>query len=471
MRKKNLIVNMSVIFFASLFFMFSFYLSIFISGEALAKDIMVKAALTVDQTGPVSFQGKAMENTWRWYAEYINEERGGWKDLKGNTVKLKVLCGDTGLKAARTVSLYKKFKGEGALSVFQVTSIEVAAIRSLALRDKMPLPTNSGALVYPLPSPCFGHWADYSACSASMIDYVKEKWEKSDAPWTKKRAPRVAFIGPEGYPSWSASISPEVMRYAKLKGVDVVGKFFIKLRPIDTKPQVLAAKKAGADFIYTGILFSQGGAVVRDLYELGLRGESTKEKEKIEIIGMFPMVPIDMIKLMGGRLEPVKGMRTIGSFAYVGEDLPSMNLLRKYAKKYNELDTLGLAYTCGWFGAIRTAEAIRLALQKVPGDKLTRGDVWDAFLRIKDFDTGGIVASKVTFTEEDRIGMKKVRVDEIINKKGARRKIAYTDYKMLHPIYTEKYARAHGKKSIYSEESLKLLKMKVEDVGYKRIKQ
>ncbi|MDY7038184.1 MAG: hypothetical protein SV375_18730, partial [Thermodesulfobacteriota bacterium] len=87
------------------------------------------------------------------------------------------------------------------------------------------------------------------------------------------------------------------------------------------------------------------------------------------------------------------------------------------------------------------------------------------------FDTGGIIANELTFTEEDRIGMKKVRVDEIINKKGARRKIAHTDYKMLHPIYTEKYAKAHGKKSIYSEKTLKLLKLKIEDVGYKRIKQ
>ncbi|MDY7038730.1 MAG: hypothetical protein SV375_21575, partial [Thermodesulfobacteriota bacterium] len=116
MRKINLSGKMSVVFYASLLFVFSLFGTIFMPGDVLAKDIIVKAALTVDQTGPVSFQGKAMENTWRWYAEYINDVRGGWKDLNGNRVKLKVLCGDTGLKAARTVSLYKKFKGEGALT-------------------------------------------------------------------------------------------------------------------------------------------------------------------------------------------------------------------------------------------------------------------------------------------------------------------------------------------------------------------
>ena len=37
--------------------------------------------------------------------------------------------------------------------------------------------------------------------------------------------------------------------------------------------------------------------------------------------------------------------------------------------------------------------------------------------------------------------------------------------------YTEEYAKDKGKKSIYSEESLKWLKLTTEEVGYKRIKE
>lgn len=439
--------------------------------DVLAKEVVVKVGATLDQTGPLTIEGRKSLTAWEWYEEFINEEKGGWKDVEGNTVKLKVLHGDTGFKPGNTLSLYKKFKAEGVVAITQVGSVELAAVRSAALKDKMPLPTNSGSLVYPLPSPSTGHWPDYSACSAAVIDYVKEKWEKSDAPWTKNRAPKLAFVGPEGYPSWAACITPEVMRYAKLQGVDVVGKFFIPMRPIDTKPQIMSAKAKEADFIFAGLVVPQGGAIARDVYELGLKGDPTKQKGKIEVIGLFPMAALEMIQIAGGKWEAVAGMKIIGSHAYAWEDEPTLKTIRKYAAKHNKTDLLALQYVCAWYAAMRTGEAIRLALQKVPGDKLNRSDVWDAFLEIKDFDTGGIVPSKVTFDEENRIGMKKVRVDEIVGEKGKRQLVTYTDYKMLAPIYTKEYAKAHGKKSIYSDKTLDLLELKAEDVGFETIKE
>ena len=242
--KKRSLVRATAILSITTFFVTLSLVNKCLIREALAKEVVVKIGATMDQTGVIGPQGRKMVTTIRWFEEYVNEELGGWKDLEGNTVKIKFLVGDTGFKPGPTLSLYKKYKAEGVVAVAQIGSVEVAAVRSAALRDKMPLPTNSGALVYPLPSPCNGNWTDYSACSAAVIDYVKEKWEKSDAPWTKKRRPRLALVGPEGYPSWSACITPEVMRYAKLQGVEVVGKFFIKFIPMDTKPQIMSAKKA-----------------------------------------------------------------------------------------------------------------------------------------------------------------------------------------------------------------------------------
>lgn len=444
---------------------------LFIAQMALAGDAVVKVGVAMDQTGPLSIEGRKGLTAWKWYEEYINEEKGGWKDVNGNTVKLEVLEGDTGFKPAKTLSLYKKFKGEGAVAIANVGSVEVAAIRSRALKDKIPLSTNSGSLIYPLPSPCFGHWPDYTACSAAAIDYIKEKWGKSNSPWTKKRRPRMVFMGPEAYPSWQASITPEVMRYAKLQGVDVVGKPFIPIRPIDVKPQILSAKEAGADFIYTGIVVSQGGAVVRDVYDLGLKGDPTKKEGEMEVIGMFPMSALEMIKLAGGRPEAVRDMRIIGSHAYIWEDGPTLELIRKYAKKHGKEELLDHNYVHEWYNAMRTGEAIRRAMKKVPAKDLKGEDVWEAFLTIKDLDTGGIVPSKLTFSEEKRVGLEKVRVDKVVGDKGKRELVTYTDYKMLAPMYTEEYAKAHGKKSIYSMKSLELLKLNVDDVGYKRIKE
>ena len=280
----------------------------------------------------------------------------------------------------------------------------------------------------------------------------------------------MVFMGPEAYPSWQASITPEVMRYAELQGVDVVGKPFIPIRPIDVKSQILSAKAAGADFIYTGIVVSQGGAVVRDVYDLGLKGDPTKKEGEIEVIGMFPMSALEMIKLAGDRPEAVSDMRIIGSHAYILEDGPTLDLIRTYAKKHNKEDQLDHNYVHEWYNAMRTGEAIRRALKKVPAKDLKGEDVLEAFLTIKDFDTGGIVPEKVTFSEGKRVGLEKVRIDKIVGDKGKRELVTYTEYKMLSPMYTKKYAKAHGKKSIYSMKSLELLGLNVDDVGYKRIK-
>lgn len=434
-----------------------------------AKEIVVKVGVAMDQTGPLSPAGRKGVSSWLWYQDYINSEKGGWKDINGNKVILEVIYGDTGFNPAKTVSLYKKFKSEGMVAFGNIGSVEVAAVRNMCLDDKIPSPTNSGSLIYPLPSPCFGHWPDYSACSAAIIDYVKQKWEKSRTPWTKKRPPQLVFIGPEAYPSWEASITPEVMRYAKLQGVKVVGKFFIPINPIDTKSQILAAKAAGADFIYTGVVVSQGGAVIRDLYDLGLKGDPTKQEGKIEGMIMFPITELEMISIAGGREEVGNDVIIVGSQEYAWADKPTLRLIRKYAEKNREIGAFDHNYVHEWYAGMRTDKAIELALQKVSGDKLTGKDVWEGFLRIKDFDTGGILPNKITFSEEDRLGIEKVRIDRFEGKK--RTLVDVTNYKMLAPVYTEEYAKSHGKKSIYSDESLRLLKLTVEEVGFKRIKE
>lgn len=440
----------------------------FFSTPSYAKELMVNVGIAMDQTGPLATSGRKGVSSWQWFEEYLNKEVGGWKDVAGNTVKLKVLYGDTGFTPAKTISLYKKFKDEKIVAFGCMGSVELGSVRAMLLEDKIPAATNSGSLIYPLPSPAFGHWADYTAVSAAVIDYVKDKWEKSKAPWTKKRPPRLAFIGPEGYPSWAAAVPPEVMRYAKLKGVEVAGKFFIPMNPIDTKPQVLSAKGAKTDFIYTGVVVSQAGAVFRDLYDLGLKGDPTKEEGKIECIVMFPVGESELIAYVGGKVEPVQEVIIIGSHEDPWADKPTLKRVRDIATKQGVTKEFDHNYVHEWYAAMRTGEAIRLALQKTPGDKLKGSDVWEGFLKIKGFDTGGVFPNLVTLSEENRLGMNKVRVDKLVVNR--RHLVTNTDYKMLAPLYTKEYAMSHGKKSIYSDETLKILNLTSEKVGYEPIK-
>lgn len=184
---------------------------------------------------------------------------------------------------------------------------------------------------------------------------------------------------------------------------------------------------------------------------------------------MFPLQSEQMIKLAGGRQDVVEGVLVVGSHAYVWEDKPALRLVRKYAEKFGDMEGLDSSYVHEWLSAQYTDKAIEIALQKVPGDKLTGAHVMDAFLRVRNLDSGGIVPTPVSFSEENRVALDKVRVERIQDRKHVL--VTYTDYKMLAPIYTEEYAKQRGKKSIYSDQTLTLLKLTAEQVGYQKIRE
>ena len=75
------------------------------------------------------------------------------------------------------------------------------------------------------------------------------------------------------------------------------------------------------------------------------------------------------------------------------------------------MDDLDHNYVHEWYSAMTTGKAIEMALHKVPADELKGSHVWEAMLSIKGFDTGGIVPNKVTYSEEQRLGIgEKVRL-------------------------------------------------------------
>lgn len=112
--------DMKKTFFAKAVFVSIFLLLALLAlpqANTSAKEITVKVGLATDQTGPLATDGRKGVDAWLWYEEYLNKEKGGWKDIKGNTVTLKVLYGDTGFTPAKTISLYKKFKSEGIVAI------------------------------------------------------------------------------------------------------------------------------------------------------------------------------------------------------------------------------------------------------------------------------------------------------------------------------------------------------------------
>jgi hypothetical protein len=91
-------------------------------------------------------------------------------------------------------------------------------------------------------------------------------------------------------------------------------------------------------------------------------------------------------------------------------------------------------YEAGVLEAMTQVEALRLAMQKVPFEKLTPRDVLrHGFFQIKNLPTGDISSTPLTYGEGDVEGVDQVRIDQVQNGKSVKVGI----YPLRH-IYTRK---------------------------------
>ena len=71
-------------------------------------------------------------------------------------------------------------------------------------------------------------------------------------------------------------------------------------------------------------------------------------------------------------------------------------------------------YLHGVVEAMIQVEALRLAMKKVPADKLTPRDVLEqGFYKIKKLATGDMSSTPLTYGEGDIEGVDKVRIDQV----------------------------------------------------------
>jgi hypothetical protein len=91
-------------------------------------------------------------------------------------------------------------------------------------------------------------------------------------------------------------------------------------------------------------------------------------------------------------------------------------------------------YEAGVLEGMIQVEALRLAMQKVPFEKLTPRDVLQqGFYQIKNLDTGEISSTPLTYGKGDIEGVDQIRIDQVQNGKSVKVGI----YPMHH-IYTKK---------------------------------
>jgi hypothetical protein len=105
-----------------------------------------------------------------------------------------------------------------------------------------------------------------------------------------------------------------------------------------------------------------------------------------------------------------------GSFPPFSElSTPGIKFIVENQKKYHPNKFVSHIQYCGGFlEAMIQTEALRLALQKVPFEKLTPADVLNnGFYQIKNLETGGISSTSITYGPGKIEGVDSVRVDQL----------------------------------------------------------
>ena len=181
---------------------------------------------------------------------------------------------DTGGKLENAISTYNRFREKKPLILFMYGSGETEALKDRLAEDKIPNLTFgvSGPGSYP-PGWVFAGVPIYSDQFGLFLDWLTANWAKvKPAKGQNLDAPRVAVV------TWDTAygrgaLTPETQAYADKKGVKIVSKEFFAVGAPDVTTQILAAKKAGANVIYTNTLAHGPAQILKDSVSLGVRDE------------------------------------------------------------------------------------------------------------------------------------------------------------------------------------------------------
>lgn len=378
----------------------------------------VKVGALNDTTGATSDVGKDYALGISEVIHYINDQGG----VNGKPIKLYQF--DYGYRIPEALTKYKLFQRLKVAAVLGWGTGDTEALSPTITKDKMPYvsASYSAHLTNPAKTP-YNLFAatDYSTnARAAITAWFDKKWPKH--PDFGKRKPRFqcSYMFASAYAS--APIKA-VKDQATLLGFDVGADQDTSLTAIDTKSQVLAMKEFKPDLVWHGNTTMSVAATVRDAYALGLGADHI-----VNNWGFDENLP----KLGGKAVEGVLGASVC---AFFGENVPVMDQVVAYAKKYNPgipLEKRLVRTAQAWANALALWEALKRADKA--GDLSGEGILKKGFETFSGLDIG-LRVPPLTYTSADHRVAGKVPIYEI--KDG---KIAYFDTPDLKSRWPEKWA-------------------------------
>jgi ABC-type branched-subunit amino acid transport system substrate-binding protein len=382
---------------------------------------------TQSLTGPFAEDSAAVLAAIEDYVKYVNETKSlaPWRTEKFPAdIKLEVLWRDDELKPPKALSIYEELKAKGML-VARISGSPIA----LALKDRLwedhmgATSMATGPYYLSPPQSCLTYYPIYTDSCAAIADWFKANWKEA-------RKPRVAYLTADNAMGRSIEI-PEMKAYLEKIGYEFVGTQYVPLVP--TSPpttQLTWLKEKGVD-LALGVMINPGSQpTVKEMARLGM---GPNQPYKMTFGVPAPGHAAVFAAAMG---ELGDGYVCAGSFRPMDDlAVPGIKFCSDLQDKYRTGKRIThIMYEAGVLEAMIQVEALRLAMLKVPFEKLTRRDVLEqGFFQIKNLPTGNISSTPLTYGEGDIEGVDQIRIDQV--QKG---KVVEVGLYPLRHIYTKK---------------------------------
>ncbi len=399
MGRRGIAVTASVI----LLLLASFFVAV--SAQGAGKSVYVGGTMSL--TGPYAEDSAAILQAYEDYVKYVNETKrlAPWRNEKWPAdVTIELLWRDDELKPAKALSIYEELKAKGILVYRASGSPTALALKDRLKQDGFGAPSMStGPFLLEPPGTILSYYPIYTDDLAAAADWFKEKWKGN-------RKPRVAYLTADNAMGKSIEI-PQMEAYLKKIGYEFVGIQYVPLVP--TSPpttQLMWLKQNNVD-LAVGMMINPGSQpTVKEMVRLGM---GPFQPYKLTLACGTPSHLPVFADAMG---ELGDGFVVAGGFPPWDElSTPGVKFQVDLQKKYHPNKFARHSqYMGGMLEVMTQVEALRLAMLKMPLEKLKPADVLNyGFYQIKNLDTGNISSTPLTYAPGKIEGVDKVRVDQL----------------------------------------------------------
>lgn len=340
-----------------------------------------------DMTGPYAAIVGPAYAAFQDAAEYVNSTGG----IRG--VPVEVVVRDSAGKVDVGVNVYMQFremKPRPAM-IYGVVSGIGEAIKERLNEDKMPaMWVCSTEVIYPAMY-TFGAYPTYADLCGMFIDWLKDNWKG-------QRSPRMAFL------TWDTTygksvLQPEVMEYAKSKGVEIVATELYGVRDVDLTSQLTRIRAKNPDWIFTNTAGSGPVQVAKAISEMGLK------------VGIAGSIGLDDSCLYIDK-DVFEGAVTVHPFANWSEtNNKGIQLMNSYIKKNKRKPTYRtIMYPMGFTGMLVFKEVVERIVDKQGWSKVDGPTIKAELEKMTDFNANDIAVFSYTATRHSPL---KARVFQV----------------------------------------------------------